>query len=131
MIGRLVQLVGYETARRDRRPSGKQPTTIGELYEALTTQFETLTSKIEKPQTQPRSWASIVLGTTGLSAGGASWVLRKVVPARHTREVVIKTKGCAPPPISGRSGIEGQLSAVLRRHIGGQAAAERRYSSGL
>ena len=51
IIGRLVQLVGYKTARRDRRPSGKQPTTIGELYKALTTQFETLTSKIEKPQT--------------------------------------------------------------------------------
>ena len=37
IIERLVQLVGYKTARRDRRPSSKQPTTIGKLYEALTT----------------------------------------------------------------------------------------------
>ena len=48
IIERLVQLVGYKTARRDRRPSSKQPTTIGELYKALTTRFETLISKIKK-----------------------------------------------------------------------------------
>ena len=48
IIGRLVQLVGYKAARCDRRPSGKQPTTIGKLYKALTTRFKTLTSKIEK-----------------------------------------------------------------------------------
>ena len=54
IIERLVQLVGYKTARRDWRPSSKQLTTIGKLYKALITRFETLTSKIEKPQTQPR-----------------------------------------------------------------------------
>ena len=48
IIGRLVQLVGYKAARCDRRPSGKQPTTIGKLYKVLTTQFETLISKIKK-----------------------------------------------------------------------------------
>ena len=37
IIERLVQLVGYKAARYDRRPSGKQPTTIGKLYKALIT----------------------------------------------------------------------------------------------
>ena len=50
IIGRLVQLVGYKAVRCDRQSSGKQLTTIGELYKALMTQFETLISKIEKPQ---------------------------------------------------------------------------------
>ena len=65
------------------------------------------------------------MGTTGLSAASASWVPHKVVPARHTCEVVIKTKGCAPPQSAAEVVLK--VNSVL---CSGDALAARRLQSG-
>ena len=127
MVRRLVKLV--EERERMRRGNGDlpadRPTTIGELYNAMKTQIETLTKRIDIPQPpQPRTWASIASGTTSPSAG-ASWAPRKVVPARHAREVVIKTKGGTPPQLPTE--VVAKVNAALRSS---EALAARRLQSG-
>jgi hypothetical protein len=88
--------------------------------------LEAITKRAKGPTpAQPRSWASIVSGTTGQSGGGAVWEPRKVVPARHAREVVIKTKGCTPPQSAAE--VVSRVNTALRSS---EALAARQLQSG-
>ena len=129
MIKRLVQL--GEERGREQRGNGDlptdQPTMISKLYNALTSRLKTIEKRIEIPQParlQPRSWASIVSGATSPSAD-AAWAPRKVVPARHTRELVIKTRGNNPPETAAEVVLK--VNLALRSS---EALAARRLQSG-
>jgi hypothetical protein len=127
MMGRWAQLAAEEATRRERRVDDEQPITRREVREMLDI-MATLKKKIGTPQpAQTRSWASIASSPPGQSTGSAAWMPRKVVPARHAREVVIKTKGGTPPQSPAA------MVAKVNTALGpgsGDALAIRRLQSG-
>jgi hypothetical protein len=83
-------------------------------------------TRIEAPSpVLPRTWASVASSPPSGGSGNSAWVARKVVPARHAREVVIRTKGnMAPQPPAE---VVSKINTALRCS---DALAVRRLPSG-
>ena len=125
LVEKRVQLELQRHDMKQGRTSGDAPPIMQRIMDAI----EGLTKRvanIESPANAPqaRTWASIASSPSRQSAGSA-WVARKVVPARHTRELVIRTKGSLPPQPPAE--VVSKINTVLRCS---DALATRRLPSG-